>query len=100
MVVYNAALMACQVANRWQLALQLWERMNEAGVEPDLRTFNTLISVFERANQMDVALTWYEELQLAGFTPGQDASRALGTAFPAGGLSAEPAVRTLSGGGG
>ena len=60
LIAYNAAISACQITAQWQLALTVWEKLQDAQLQADAFTYNSLISVFEKANLMDVAKAWFE----------------------------------------
>jgi len=64
-VGYNAALSACAQAGQWRPAIELLERMEEAGL-PDAITYGTVLSACERGEQWDLILKYAEKMKEKG----------------------------------
>lgn len=43
-ITYSALINACEKAGQWDLALQLFERMQQEGIAPNTVTYNSLIT--------------------------------------------------------
>lgn len=43
-ITYSALINACEKASQWELALQLFERMQQEGIAPNTVTYNSLIT--------------------------------------------------------
>jgi pentatricopeptide repeat domain-containing protein 1 len=43
-ITYSALINACEKAGQWELALQLFERMQQEGIAPNTVTYNSLIT--------------------------------------------------------
>ena len=62
MIMYSAAISACEKAKQSEKALELVEEMQQKGLEPDVITYNAAISACEKAKQIEQALELLEDI--------------------------------------
>ena len=68
-IVYNAAISACEKGERPDEALKLLDEMKTAGVMPDVITYSAAISACEKGGRTDEALELLAEMKAAGVMP-------------------------------
>ena len=68
-IVYNAAISACEKGERPDEALKLLDEMKTAGVKPDVITYSAAISACEKGRRTDEALKLLAEMKAAGVMP-------------------------------
>ncbi|CAL1152244.1 unnamed protein product [Cladocopium goreaui] len=68
-IVYNAAISACEKGGQWQQALNLFRAMPKAKAIPDSISYNAAISACEKGSQWQQALNLFEAVLRAKGTP-------------------------------
>jgi pentatricopeptide repeat protein len=63
-VTFNALLNACGTSGEWGAAQATMRLMAASGVECNTRTYNTLISAFQRAGKVELAMDTFWEMQV------------------------------------
>ncbi|KAL6048863.1 hypothetical protein QOT17_020801 [Balamuthia mandrillaris] len=71
---YNIALSSCQTPSE---ADNMFKRMKDAGLQPDLVTYNTLINICAKSGSEDQATNYFEQLVQQRLTPGLDTFNSL-----------------------
>ena len=69
MIIFSAAISACEKGGQWERALSLLDEMRESGVTPNVFSFNAAISACEKGGQVERALSLLEEMRESGVTP-------------------------------
>lgn len=65
-ITYSSLISACAAGSRLDKALQVYDEMQEAGLQPDHITYSTLISAYEKAGEFAEALALLDKLHEAG----------------------------------
>ncbi len=65
-ITYSSLISACAAGSRLDKALQVYDEMQEAGLQPDHITYSTLISAYEKAGELAEALALLDKLHEAG----------------------------------
>ncbi|XP_057247948.1 pentatricopeptide repeat-containing protein At1g73710-like [Beta vulgaris subsp. vulgaris] len=55
----------------------LFDKMEERGISPDTRTYNTFLSLYAKAGNIDVALQWYQKIRKVNLFPNVVTQRAV-----------------------
>lgn len=71
-ITYSSVISACAAGSRLDKALQVYDEMQEAGLEPDHITYSTLISAYEKAGEPAETLALLDRLHEAGGKASQD----------------------------
>ena len=65
-ITYSSLISACAAGSRLDKALQVYDEMQEAGLQPDHITYSTLISAYEKAGDFAEALALLDKLHETG----------------------------------
>ena len=65
-ITYSSLISACAAGSRLDKALQVYDEMQEAGLQPDHITYSTLVSAYEKAGDFAEALALLDKLHEAG----------------------------------
>ncbi len=65
-ITYSSLISACAAGSRLDKALQVYDEMQEAGLQPDHITYSTLISAYEKAGELAEALALLDKVHEAG----------------------------------
>lgn len=71
-ITYSSLISACAAGSRLDKALQVYDEMQEAGLQPDHITYSTLISAYEKAGELAEALALLDRLHEAGGAASSD----------------------------
>lgn len=68
-VVYDAAISACEKLGRWNKALSLLEEMRDAGILPSASTYTAAISACKKGKRWKKVLSLFEEMRGTAIEP-------------------------------
>ncbi len=99
MITYSALINACEKAGQWELALQLFERMQQEGIAPNTVTYNSLITACTQGSQWEKASEVFDHMRFHNCRPDTVTYSALIGAYEKGGqwLRAVKAFEAMQG---
>ena len=71
-IIFNAALSACEKDAQWQRALSLFDGIQKIRIQPDVITFSVTISACEKGKQWPRALRLFDGMQKAWIMAGSN----------------------------
>ena len=69
MITYSTLITVCRKGGQLLRAVQVFEEMQAAGVQPNRLTYNTLIGAWRQQGQWEQALEVYDQMRNVGIVP-------------------------------